>query len=255
MADRGDTHYRVSHLNQWFLWSSLLLLLSFVWMVLDDHRRPWKEHQREFRRVEIAQTEAEKQALEGSGALATEAELKAKVAEAQATVATRQSELDQAAEDERLRRGVLWSAIEEAKKAKSQYNWDRWGIEVERLERGDPALDAAEIAATELWVNQAASAQEAAQLAHDETKARVGTLTGELDQAEDELAAVLAHEIEHIDHYHCVDRYRARRAMSQSRPRDPHQRSQVRTFEMPPRTPFGQGPRKATLRPTPCRRR
>lgn len=28
---------------------------------------------------------------------------------------------------------------------------------------------------------------------------------------EDELAAVLAHEIEHIDHYHCVDRYQSRR--------------------------------------------
>ena len=55
MADRGDTHYSVSGLNAWFAFASLALLLSFVWMVLDDHQRPWKEYQREFRQIEVAQ--------------------------------------------------------------------------------------------------------------------------------------------------------------------------------------------------------
>ena len=52
MADRGDTHYSVSAMNAWFLVSSALLLASFVWMVLDDHSRPWKKYQREFRELE-----------------------------------------------------------------------------------------------------------------------------------------------------------------------------------------------------------
>ena len=38
----------------------------------------------------------------------------------------------------RLKRGVRWSPIEEAKKAKSQYNWDRYEIEVQRAHAGDP---------------------------------------------------------------------------------------------------------------------
>ena len=36
-----------------------------------------------------------------------------------------------------------------------------------------------------------------------------------LMHTEDELAAVLAHEVEHIDHYHCIDRYAQARAAGQ----------------------------------------
>ena len=54
MADRGDTHYHVRKLNLWFTLSSLLLLVSAVWMVLDDWARGWKHYQREFRQIEIA---------------------------------------------------------------------------------------------------------------------------------------------------------------------------------------------------------
>jgi Zn-dependent protease with chaperone function len=36
-----------------------------------------------------------------------------------------------------------------------------------------------------------------------------------LMHTEDELAAVLAHEVEHVDHYHCIDRYVQARAAGQ----------------------------------------
>lgn len=42
----------------------------------------------------------------------------------------------------------------------------------------------------------------------------IGTGLIALMATEDELAAVLAHEIEHIDHYHCVDRYQSQRIAS-----------------------------------------
>ena len=45
MADRGDTHYHVPTLNNWFLISSLLLV-SIAWMVIDDWNAPWKNYQR-----------------------------------------------------------------------------------------------------------------------------------------------------------------------------------------------------------------
>jgi hypothetical protein len=52
MADRGDTHYKVSNLNRWFLISSVLLLVSSIWMVWDDWAAEWKPYQREFRSIE-----------------------------------------------------------------------------------------------------------------------------------------------------------------------------------------------------------
>ena len=61
MADRGDTHYHVPTLNLWFLVSSLLLLISVVWMMLDDWNAPWKVYQREFRAIELGRAEAELQ--------------------------------------------------------------------------------------------------------------------------------------------------------------------------------------------------
>ena len=41
MADRGDTHYRVGTLNVWFAVSSVLLLISSVWMMVDDWNAPY----------------------------------------------------------------------------------------------------------------------------------------------------------------------------------------------------------------------
>ena len=35
MADRGDTHYFVPTLNKWFLLSSVFLLGTVVWTVID----------------------------------------------------------------------------------------------------------------------------------------------------------------------------------------------------------------------------
>ena len=189
MADRGDTHYSVSTLNAWFMGSSAVLLLSFVWMVLDDHGRPWKEYQREFKKIEIAQAQAAVEELESSGALETEQELSAQVEAAREVVESRRSELEEAKADEFEKRGLLWSATEEAKKAKSQFNWDRWEIEVQRLAKGDPEYRAEEIEATELWVNTSAAAQEQAQSVYDVAKARVEELTRELDEAEAELSA------------------------------------------------------------------
>ena len=43
MADRGDTHYTVSNLNKWFLFSSVFMLIATVWMVIDDYEAPWKK--------------------------------------------------------------------------------------------------------------------------------------------------------------------------------------------------------------------
>ena len=122
MADRGDTHYSVPQLNAWFLVSSILLLGSFAWMMLDDHSRSWKEYQREFRQMETEMARADVEAIEATGALETEAEYQAQIDAAEASLAARETELAEAREDMRLAKGDLWSATESAKKVKSQFN-------------------------------------------------------------------------------------------------------------------------------------
>ena len=110
MADRGDTHYSIPALNRWFLVSSVLLLAGVVWMMLDDHSRPWKEYQREFRRLELGQAEAEIEQLSEQGALEREADLQRALAEAQALVEARSADVDRAQEELRRARGVAWKA-------------------------------------------------------------------------------------------------------------------------------------------------
>jgi len=53
------TYYNVKWLHVWMAVASLALVAVTVWMLLDDHRRQWKQHQRTFRdRVEPWLTEA-----------------------------------------------------------------------------------------------------------------------------------------------------------------------------------------------------
>jgi len=189
MADRGDTHYSVSTLNLWFTASSILFFASVVWMVLDDHSRPWKEYQREFRRIEVAKIEAEKAELEAAGALKTEAELTAAVEQARQNVESRSADLAEAKEIARLKRGELWSAVETAKKAKSQFNWDRWAVEVERMSAGEPELEAAKIEDVEFRVNEAIGVQQEKQAEYEKAIAHVAELTADLDEAQSALSA------------------------------------------------------------------
>jgi hypothetical protein len=75
MADRGDTHYHVRSLNAWFALSSLLLLVSALWMVIDDWKRPWKGYQRRFKPIEVARAEAQLETPEAQAVVAEETRL------------------------------------------------------------------------------------------------------------------------------------------------------------------------------------
>lgn len=189
MADRGDTHYSVSALNAWFMASSVLLFGSLVWMMINDHNRPWKAYQREFKQLELERAQAEAAALAEGGALASEAELQKRVADAQAALDARGAELAAARESLRLAKGELWNTIEEAKKAKSQFNWDRYVIEEERRHLGDPEHRAEDLAAVELQMNERIGAQQVAQAQADRAQAQVDDLVAIESQAEKALAA------------------------------------------------------------------
>ncbi len=189
MADRGDTHYSVPTLNLWFLLSSVLLLASCVWMVLDDWNRPWKQYQREFRELEVQRAKAEESRLTEAGAKKTEAELLAQVEAAQQTVAARSSAMAEAEENLRLVRGSLWNATEAAKKVKSQFNWDRYVVEEKRVHADDPALDVELLTQSEKRMNDAIGAQQGFEQQAAEAAQKVADLRAELELATKNLSA------------------------------------------------------------------
>lgn len=64
---RPDRHYDFLTTNKVFAWSSLALLATTAWMVVDDYNKPWKRYQSEFRDRErqmlAAEADAERQRL------------------------------------------------------------------------------------------------------------------------------------------------------------------------------------------------
>jgi cytochrome c2 len=189
MADRGDTHYRTSRLNVWFTLSSVFLLASIVWMVLADWNRPWKGYQRRFRELELAKLEREAEELERSGAVASEEELRAAVEEARSKVDARAAELKPAEEALIQARGERWKAVEDAKRAKAEFNYQRFLVEEHRRESGDLEYGAEGLAEIERRMNEAIALQQEAEAAADEAQARRDDLRADVDQAEKALAA------------------------------------------------------------------
>jgi cytochrome c2 len=149
MADRGDTHYHVRSLNLWFAGSSLLLLVSAFWMVIDDWARPWKTYQREFRAMEVERAEAQLATPEAQAVQEEEQRILAEVAEAREALAARHAEVDEAEQELRNLKGSLFKATEAEKVAKQNNNWERFVTEEVRLHEGDQSLRAQELKAIE----------------------------------------------------------------------------------------------------------
>ena len=48
-----ERYWNIKLLNKWFAISSILFLLSFIWMFIDDNDDEFKKYQRAFRKLEI----------------------------------------------------------------------------------------------------------------------------------------------------------------------------------------------------------
>ena len=136
MADRGDTHYHLRTLNRWFTLSSVLFLVATFWMVINDWNRPWKRYQREFRAIEVERAEATLATEDAQAAMAEEARLQGELDAAESALANRQSEIDTAEEELRQLKATQFIATEAEKKAKQEYNWERFLFEEKELHGG-----------------------------------------------------------------------------------------------------------------------
>lgn len=201
MADRGDTHYHVPSLNLWFMGSSVFFLLTMVWTVIDDWDTEWKNHQREFRQLELGMAQVEAAGLEAQGAVASEQQLQAKVEAAQAELESMSDELEVATQEAFVLKEARFVANEAFKGAKSIQGWEAWVQEKDLLKKKAQAESGGSPEDFDSqWIReQMASYQadvyslqlefERATEAWAEAEGRVAALNSGLSTAEAELAA------------------------------------------------------------------
>lgn len=191
MADRGDTHYRVSSLNLWFLVSSILFTATMVWAVIDDWDAEWKQYQRDFRSLELAKAQAARAALEADGAVVRRDELNRIVYEASVALASQGSALQEAESEAYELKEERFRLEEEFKKSKALLNWQVYGSEkavldgdrdIPQLEAGDLAGYREDVAAKGLSFEQATTKWET-------QKGKVKAMRAATAKAEKDLAA------------------------------------------------------------------
>ena len=189
MADRGDTHFSIPQLNTWFLVSSLLFLVTCIWMVIDDWDRAWKPYQREFRALDVAKTEHSVSALETEGFLTAKDNLEASLAAARERLEARSSDLEALEEEVYELKEKAYTREQEAKAKKASFGWERYVTEEELLEQTNSGAvedgsERGELRGDEKEMLDLAKISAAAEARYLEAKARLDTLRGEVDAAE-----------------------------------------------------------------------
>ena len=137
MADRGDTHYHVPHLNLWFAFSSVAILGASVWMMLFDFTRDWKGYQRTFNAIEVERGRAALSTPDALAVVAEEARLTEELHAAEALRDERSSELADAEQELAVLEDTLAKADAAARVAKQEADWERFLTEEYRLHHGE----------------------------------------------------------------------------------------------------------------------
>ena len=52
-----ERHWNINLLNKWFAISSIIFMVSFIWMFIDDNDDAFKKYQRAFRKMEVETAE------------------------------------------------------------------------------------------------------------------------------------------------------------------------------------------------------
>ena len=95
MADFKDERaYDSKKLTQWFLVSSLVLLVCVAWMAYKDYHRSWKEYQREFLRMDKLRTKEKYEDLRSQFDFSDYRQLKADLKDADKDLQSHQATID-----------------------------------------------------------------------------------------------------------------------------------------------------------------
>ncbi len=160
MADPGQTHYRVGGLNRAFALSSLALLGSVVWAMVDDWAREWKRWQRTFQVEEADQAERELARTETPEFRREKERLERGIQAAARAERDRAAELAPIEADYRKKQGEEYAADQTYKIARAEHQVHLWRIQEERVRRGDPRFGEAVLQESQRRVEQSRLAWE-----------------------------------------------------------------------------------------------
>ena len=141
MPKRDPDHaLDIFRLNMWFAITSILLFISFVWMMWQDFGKDWKHFQAEFRRLDLAKTRVtaaqEAQTL-GANPEYQKVDQELKAAEEQLN--QQRSELKKAEEAQKDYQGTWYRADQAFKFEKAEYEAQRYEYEEAVAEHPDDA--------------------------------------------------------------------------------------------------------------------
>ena len=57
MFNKDERYWKIHTLNKWFAISSIIFMISMIWMFIDDNDDDFKTYQRAFRKLEIKNSE------------------------------------------------------------------------------------------------------------------------------------------------------------------------------------------------------
>lgn len=137
MDKRSERFYDIITLNRWFAVSSLILLVTVIWMVWDDYDRPWKTAQREFFGLDIDSAHAALQ--EENERIARQGELQkleADLAQAKEDLSARAADLAEAEANLRILEPHLYRVNQDYAFAKAILDTRRYEFETARATHG-----------------------------------------------------------------------------------------------------------------------
>lgn len=125
-----DHAFDINRLNMWFAITSILMFVSFVWMLWQDFHRDWKYYQARFRQLDRAKTEQAK--TDEIESLRNNTEYQNVLAEmktAEDTLAQHHADYQKAQDDQRAMQGRWYIADENYRFKKAEYESQRYDYE------------------------------------------------------------------------------------------------------------------------------
>jgi mono/diheme cytochrome c family protein len=131
MPKRDPDHaYDIIRLNMFFALSSILLFGFFMWIMWQDFSRDWKHYQAEFRRLDLAKTEAAARSeLEAVRANPEYTQINAELKAATARQKQQQKDYEKALDEQKKMQGVWYRADQQFRFKKAEYESKRYDAE------------------------------------------------------------------------------------------------------------------------------
>jgi cytochrome c2 len=184
----SDLHYHTPTLTRWFAITSLVLAVLTVWIILDDHRRPWKKYQQGFLEYDLNRTEELRAVAEAEIPADRLQQIQAQLQQAEESFAQQRAEYKKAQAELSRAEDRLFRVDQQWRNAKAYQDTMRYEYDTALTEKAHN-LDEVRVEfehwndEVEVQVNELKTATEE----RDAAQNAVDAFTAGIDAAEDEI--------------------------------------------------------------------